>query len=121
MKSRAVKILPLLALALVTSLSFARRDDAASPQVIELKAKRFAFTPGAITLKKGQPVVLRLTSEDVTHGLYLKELKIKSLIEPGKVSEIAITPEQTGNFVAICNHFCGSGHGNMHLAINVVE
>jgi cytochrome c oxidase subunit 2 len=121
MKSRTGKMLSLLALALLASASFARHDDAASPQVIELKAKRFAFTPGEITLKKGQPVMLRLATEDITHGLYLKELKIKSVIEPGRVSEVPITPQQTGSFVAVCDHFCGSGHGNMHLVVNVVE
>jgi cytochrome c oxidase subunit 2 len=108
-------------LALLTSASFARHDDAASPKIIEVKAKRFAFTPGEITLKKGEPVVLRLSTEDITHGLALKELNIKALIEPGKISEVAITPEQTGSFVAACNHFCGAGHSNMHLRVNVVE
>jgi len=121
MKSRILKIAPLLALALLASTSFARHDDATSPKMIELKAKRFAFTPGEITLKKGEPVVLRLSTEDVTHGLYLKQLGINAAIEPGKASDVAITPQQTGNFVAKCNHFCGSGHSNMHLVINVVE
>ena len=121
MKSRVLKIAPLLALALLASASFARHGDAASPKVIELKAKRFTFTPGEITLKKGEPVVLRLSTEDVTHGLYLKQLSINAVIEPGKVSDVSITPQQTGNFVAKCNHFCGSGHGGMHLVVNVVE
>jgi cytochrome c oxidase subunit 2 len=70
----------MLVLALLTSASFARHEDAGSPKIIELKAKRFAFTPGEITLKKGEPVVLRLSTEDVTHGLALKELNIKVLI-----------------------------------------
>ena len=120
-RPRILKIASTLALALLTSASFARHDDAASPQIIELKAKRFAFSPSEITLKKGKPVVLRLSTEDVTHGLALKELNIKVLIEPDKTSEVSITPEQTGSFVAACNHFCGAGHSNMHLAVNVVE
>lgn len=120
MNSRLKKILPLLVLALLASASFARHDDVA-PTVIELKAKRFAFTPGEITLKKGEPVTLRLSTEDVTHGLYLKPLKIDALIEPGKTTDVTVTPQQTGKFVAICDHFCGAGHGNMHLVVNVVE
>lgn len=111
----------MFALALIASVSYARHDDAPPPKIIELKAKRFMFTPGEITLKKGEPVVLRITSGDVTHGLALKELNIKALIEPGKISEVGITPEQIGSFVAACNHFCGAGHSNMHLKINVVE
>ncbi|HET9742194.1 MAG TPA: cupredoxin domain-containing protein [Terriglobales bacterium] len=121
MKRKLWTILPILVLALLTSASFARHDDDAAPQVIELKAKRFAFTPGEITLKKGEPVILRLSSDDVTHGLYLKPLKIDADITPGKTTDVKVTPEQVGKFVAICDHFCGAGHGNMHLVVNVVE
>ena len=49
---------------------------AQEPKVIEITAKRFAFSPNEITLKKGETVKLRIVSEDVTHGLYLKPLKI---------------------------------------------
>ena len=108
-------------LALIASVSYARHDDAPPPKIIELKAKRFTFTPGEITLKKGEPVVLRLSTEDVTHGLSLKELEIDATIEPGKVSDVAITPKQTGKLVGACNHFCGAGHRNMRLVVNVVE
>lgn len=120
MKMQITKILFLFALAFIANASFARHDPA-NPKVIELKAKRFAFEPGEITLKKGETVVLSLTTEDVIHGLYLKPLKIDALIEPGKTSDVTVTPQQTGKFVAICDHFCGAGHGNMHLVVNVVE
>jgi cytochrome c oxidase subunit 2 len=105
----------------LVSASFARRDDEPSPRVIEIKAKRFAFEPNELTLKKGEPVVLRLTTADVVHGLYLKPLKIDADIEPGKTADVKVTPDQVGKFVAICDHFCGAGHGNMHMVINVVE
>jgi cytochrome c oxidase subunit 2 len=111
----------MFALALIASVSYARHDDGPPPKIIDLKAKRFTFTPGEITLKKGEPVVLRLSTEDVTHGLSLKELEIDATIEPGKVSDVAITPKQTGKLVAACNHFCGAGHRNMRLVVNVVE
>ena len=121
MKSQVLRVLPLLTLALLANVSHARHDETASPKVIELQAKRFEFVPGEITLKKDEPVVLRLSTADVTHGLSLKQLNIKATIEPGKVSEVAITPRQVGKFVAACDHFCGAGHGSMHLVVNVVE
>ncbi len=111
----------MMAVAVLSTAMFAYRQDAASPQVIEVKAKRFAFAPAEITLKKGEPVVLRLNSEDVVHGLYLKPLKIDAEITPGTATDVKVTPDQVGKFVAICDHFCGSGHGNMHLVVNVVE
>lgn len=121
MKRKLWTIIPILALALAASASFARHDDENAPKTIDLQAKRFAFAPSEITLKKGEPVILRLSTADVTHGLYLKPLKIDTDISPGKFTYVKITPEQVGKFVAICDHFCGVGHGNMHLVVNVVE
>ncbi len=92
-----------------------------NPRVIEITAKRFGFTPNQITLKKGETVKLHLTSEDVTHGFFMKKLKIDEVIEPGKPTEITLTPETAGNFLTICDHFCGVNHGNMNMTITVVE
>ena len=91
------------------------------PQVVEIKAKKFEFSPSTITLKAGQPVVLRLTSEDRTHGFFLKPLHIDADIEPGKTTDVAVTPDATGEYVIICDHYCGIGHGNMKLTLNVVQ
>ncbi len=110
--------LPLLALLLLVPPGGAARAD--EPRVVEISAKRFQFTPNAITLKKGQPVILRLRSEDVTHGFYMKPLGIDATIEPGKATDVPVTPKAAGKFTAICDHFCGSGHGNMKMTI-VVE
>jgi len=91
------------------------------PQVIEIKAKKFEFSPSTITLKAGQPVILRLTSEDRTHGFFAKPLNIDADIEPGKTTDVAVTPDAVGEYVVICDHYCGIGHGNMKLTLNVVN
>ena len=89
--------------------------------VVAISAKKFEFTPKEITLKKGEPVTLRVTSEDRDHGFLQEDFGIDLDVQPGKVSEITITPQTAGRFVAICDDFCGSGHGNMKMVINVVE
>ena len=95
---------------------------AASPRRIEIVAKRFTYDPDVITLKKGEPVVLVLRSIDVTHGLKVDGLNIKSNeIKKGKDTDIQFTPEQTGHFVGQCAYFCGTGHGEMKLQIDVVD
>ncbi|HKD70347.1 MAG TPA: cupredoxin domain-containing protein [Candidatus Binataceae bacterium] len=96
-------------------------DASQEPRVVDIKAKKFAFSPAEVTLKKGEPVVLRLTSEDRTHGFLLKPLKIDTDIKPGQVTEIAVTPTQAGSYIAICDHYCGTGHGNMKLKLTVIE
>jgi cytochrome c oxidase subunit II len=96
-------------------------NAAAAPRVIEIEAKKFQFSPSEITLKKGEPVILRLTSEDRTHGFLLKPLKIDTDIIPGRATDIAVTPTATGQYLVICDHYCGTGHGNMHMKLTVVE
>ena len=101
-------------------LRSADEPNQAAGRVIPITAQRFAFSPSQITVKKGETVTLRLTSQDVTHGFYMKPLKIDEVIEPGKPTDVTITPQTAGTFTTICDHFCGSGHGNMHMTI-VVE
>lgn len=94
--------------------------QADSPRRIEITASRFKYDPDKITLKKGEPVILVLRSTDVTHGLKVPEMNVKAEIKKDKVTEIQITPEETGHFVGKCAHFCGKGHGSMTLQIDVV-
>lgn len=91
------------------------------PRVIEITAKRFQFTPNLVTIKKGETVKLRLHSEDVTHGFFMRALKIDEEVEPGQTTEVTITPETAGKYLTICDHFCGANHGNMNLTIVVEE
>jgi cytochrome c oxidase subunit II len=88
--------------------------------VVEITAKRFAFSPDKITLKKGQTVTLRLHSEDVTHGFFLRPLKLDEEIPAGQTKDVVVTPQVAGTFMTICDHFCGANHGNMNMTI-VVE
>ncbi len=107
----------LLLLAALPGSSALRADDV---RVIDITAKRFAFTPDRITLKQGQTVKLRVHSEDVTHGFFLRPLKIDEEIPAGQTIEVTVTPQAPGTFTTICDHFCGANHGNMNMAI-VVE
>ena len=93
---------------------------AEEPRAVVITAKRFEFVPSTITLKKGETVKLVVTSEDVTHGLFIRPLKIDTDLTPGETQQITVTPQSAGTFTAICHHFCGAGHGNMKLTV-VVE
>jgi len=112
----------IFALGLSTSLLFTgtTRVRAEDVPVIDITAKRFAFSPEKITLKKGQTVKLRLHSQDVTHGFFLRPLKLDEEIPAGQTVEVSVTPQASGTFTTICDHFCGANHGNMNMTI-VVE
>ena len=110
-----------LALVLLPALVVTGRagDRGEEPRAIVITAKRFEFVPSTITLKKGETVKLFVTSEDVTHGLFSRSLKIDTDLTPGEKQEITVTPQTAGTFTAICHHFCGAGHGNMKLTVIV--
>ena len=112
-------IIGCLAMGSLALSGFAPAQD--TPRRIEVSVKKFSYTPAEVTVKKGEPVVLVLTSEDVTHGLKFKELNLNTKVEKGKPAELAFTPDKVGDFVGHCSVFCGSGHGSMTLTLHVTE
>jgi len=91
------------------------------PKPIKISATRFKFEPNEITVKKGQHIVLEVTSSDVNHGLVLDGLGVKIDVPKGKTSEVKFTAEDAGTFEGKCAHFCGSGHGAMKFTVHVTE
>jgi cytochrome c oxidase subunit 2 len=114
-----------IGLAFSPAINLARAAEssslAVSPKVIAITAKKFEFTPKEFMIKKGEPVILRLTSTDRVHGFMSKPLKIDTDVTPGKVTDVTVTPESSGQYTIICDHYCGTGHGNMKMKVTVVE
>ena len=97
------------------------KAPAEAEQVIRLTAKKFEYTPNVITLKKGVPVVLEITSLDRDHGFKVPELGVRADVKPGETTRVRIVPDRTGRFEFRCDVFCGSGHEDMAGEIVVVE
>ena len=96
--------------------------QAKAARTIELKAYRYSFEPETITVHEGEPVTLRLTSKDVTHGIADADLGIpNTVIFKGKTSTVTFTPKKLGTFKVHCSVFCGVGHGNMMLTVKVIK
>jgi cytochrome c oxidase subunit II len=122
MKTKSTWILALLGAGATISVSAAPlAKPAEQPTAIQIVAHKFTFEPNQITLKKGVPVTLQLTSQDVKHGFYIRGLKVDEEIEPGKTTEVTFTPDKSGTFPTICDHFCGLGHKNMKMTVVVEE
>ena len=121
MQRKHMRLVLLAAVLMTTGFLSPMARAQAAPQRIEITAKRFAFDPGEITLKKGQPVVLVLKSSDVGHGIRIRELNVDVKVSKGGTAEAHFTPDKTGDFVGHCSVFCGSGHGSMVFKVRVVE
>jgi cytochrome c oxidase subunit II len=90
-------------------------------RTIEVHAKRFAFSPAEITVKKGETVTLSLISDDVPHSLLISELGVNAAMVKGHPTQVQMTANKTGDFTGRCGKFCGSGHGQMHFVVHVAE
>ena len=105
-------------------------EQTATPQVIEISAKKYEFTPGEIHVKKGAHVELRVHSEDATHGVKLDlwpegatDKSTPGLLfdqpdENGKVKKgadqvVAFVAQEPGTYDFKCAKFCGFGHDKM--------
>ncbi len=89
-------------------------------QVIKVVARRFTYSPNVITLKKGVPVVLELTTADVLMGFDAPDFNARADIVPGQTTKLRLVPDKVGSFTFLCDIFCGSGHETMSGTINVV-
>ena len=90
-------------------------------RTIVVHARKYAFSPAAITLKKGETTKLVLISDDVRHGLAVRGLGIHFNVLPGQPNEVIVTPAETGDYPGKCSVYCGSGHREMEFMIHVVD
>ncbi len=79
-------------------------SSTAQMQKVTVEAKEFAFTPSAITLKKGQPAQITFKNMGAfPHNLTIADLNIKTkTIQPGEQDTIKFTPDKTGQFTFMC-------------------
>jgi cytochrome c oxidase subunit 2 len=91
----------------------------AEPRVVKVSAKRFSFTPAEVHVRKGEAVVLELTSLDRVHGFNFPAFKIRKDIVPREVTRVTLTADKEGTFAFRCDVFCGDGHEDMNGALVV--
>ena len=112
----------LMSATIISWLAFYVRANALQPErEIHITAKKFEFTPDTITLKKGEPVVLVLSSQDRKHGFNVRAFGLRADVDPGETARIRFTPNKTGKFTFSCDVFCGEGHEDMTGTIVVTE
>jgi cytochrome c oxidase subunit 2 len=111
----------LLAFASTATYVVARAARESGEKGIEIVARRFDYMPAQLMLKKGIPVVLELTSNDVPMGFNLPGFDLRADMLPGKITRVRFVPDKTGTFVFYCDVFCGGGHEEMQGVITVVD
>jgi len=105
-----------LALALVAvSFPSAPAQDSHAGEAVEIKvtAKKYAFAPNPIRVKKGDRVKLVITAVDHDHGFKLDAFQIDQQLKEGETTTVEFMANQAGTFPFQCSHFCGLGHKRM--------
>lgn len=102
------------------------RPEMSSTRVIDIEMtipEDRSFQPDFIEITAGEPVTLRFSSLDVTHGIALGPGLDIDLghIDPGKVTEVTVTFDEPGVYTYYCNTWCSPNHWRMRGTIQVVD
>ncbi len=68
----------------------------------------------------GKPVKLVMTSEDVLHGFFLPDFRVKQDIVPGRYTTLYLQPDREGTYDIFCTQYCGVGHSTMRAKLIVM-
>ncbi|MBI5348202.1 MAG: c-type cytochrome [Chloroflexi bacterium] len=83
-------------------------------------AEAGGFTPANLTAKVGEPLRLRLISDDVQHGFAIGQSNVPALdLSAGQVVETTLTFDRAGKYVFYCTRWCGLSHWRMRGTIEV--
>jgi len=74
-----------------------------------------------LVVPHNKPVVLRMTSNDVIHGFFIPDFRIKEDVMPGRVTFIWFMPDKIGEHVYTCTEYCGVNHSRMYGKVKVVS
>jgi cytochrome c oxidase subunit 2 len=78
------------------------------------------WTPGTITAVAGQPLHLRITSDDVLHGFAVGQSDQPAVdVRPGEVTELTLMFDTPGTYTFYCTVWCGPNHWRMRGVIEV--
>jgi cytochrome c oxidase subunit II len=66
-----------------------------------------------LKLREGETYRLHISSLDLQHGFSLQPLNMNFQVLPGYDHVLTLTPTSKGEFIIVCNEFCGIGHDKM--------
>ena len=131
MSPRGERLALLTALLIVVGLplavlgyQFGLRPRLAPGRTIDIRAvvpEAGGFQPGAVQVPVGEPVTLRFSAADVTHGVAIGPgLGVDlGMVDPGQVREVTLTFDRPGIYTFYCTTWCSPNHWRMRGVIEV--
>lgn len=113
MQRVALALLFLAVLCVLLPHKIAAQTSSTGTEVIRMTAKKYAFNPATITVRRGERVEIIITALDREHGFKLAAFHIDQKLEKGVPTTVEFTPDKAGTFTFKCSVFCGLGHHRM--------
>ena len=96
------------------------KDQGAKIELHARMPENGGWSVDTIQAKVGQPIHLRLISDDVVHGFAVGRSDQPALdIIPGEFTETILTFDRPGKYIFYCNRWCGANHWRMRGTIEV--
>ncbi len=84
-------------------------------------AGRDDIVASTLTVPVNHPIELTITSQDVIHNFFVRELRLQQDAVPGMEVPLHFTPDHIGRYYIMCTQLCGMGHNQMHSFLDVVS
>lgn len=78
-------------------------------------------TTGEVFVPMNRPVKLIMTSEDVLHGFFIPNFRIKQDVVPGMYTSIWFMATVPGKHQVFCTEYCGTSHSGMLAKVVVLD
>jgi len=88
---------------------------------VVVMAMMFSFLPREIRVPRGQPVTFRMTSPDLIHGFQIVQTNANAMVVPGYVTQFTTRFDTAGEYLIVCNEYCGLGHHGMYGTLIVED
>src|SRR5512145_3159658 len=83
-------------------------------------AETGGWTPENLTVAVGQPLHLRLTSDDVMHSFAIGQSEQPPVdVIPGEMTQVTLVFDQPGRYTFYCTRWCSVNHWRMRGTIEV--
>jgi cytochrome c oxidase subunit 2 len=79
----------------------------------------FGYGPDVLEVPAGATVDFIVTSKDVVHGFQIPGTNVNMMVVPGEVTEISYTFGEKGEYLILCNEYCGAYHEIMQARVVV--
>lgn len=113
-------LVALAAVGLAVLAVFAVRVPADAVELRGRMADDGGWTPGAISARVGEPLTLRMTSDDVVHGFAIGQSAQQAVdLLPGAWTTTTVIFDRPGKYTYYCTRWCGPHHWRMRGTIDV--